>query len=987
MRYAVVVAPPRFHLHPGGSVFAAPEPVGPVCAALARGGRLLMFVPTTADLAFAFERAVERVTSNDDLVVYIAAAIGSREDAAVLLVEGDARPDERPVELQFMGAAVASRRPSAALFVVEAYHAGYENDPILAAGHVERIVGALGARANGFGAAIGVRSHSPPEAAAWPFTSHVLATIDAAVTRNELAEARMSSVLDELRATGAFDPRVQSFAFVGSQKDLVIVSLQQAASPALEDDPQGAVHPARDSASSVIDRSWDTVANKPSLLYDDDREAQRPEPPSHSPSALNGASHDAGAIGPTSLPMDVAVIPEPRATQPSLPAIEPLVKLANDARERGALSEALAGYKAALMVADPLDQKTRASIYLHIGELKHAQGKQREAESNFEKALSANPELTSAFFALVNLATENNDAKRAIDLRRRRLANLVGADQRVSELLAIAELYADSLHDDAAAAEVLDQALSIPGQSRSVLVSLRNAYEKLQRWHGVVDVHCAIAESIDDRRERSVERFAGADIALARLRDEPRGLRLLELALDDDPTNEKAIRAFVAVRTAGGEWAAIDHVYSGLIDRFAAIGDVERAWDTCRKLGLLRRDKLHDAPGAVRAFCRAVDFKPDNVDSRGLLAETHIAAGDEALAVAEFERIAEYAPTRSSTYARLFALHRRAGKVDRAWLAGSVLAELGNADMDQQLFLDQYRLDGPIRPTRSLDDAAWDELLRAPGSDEIVTGVLSAIGSTAAAVRVEELRQARLLLTLDPTRRQSAAATVSAVRSFYWAAQVLDVVPPDLYVMDNVPGGVAAVHARTPTTALGPDVLRGLATKDLAFLAGRHLTYYRPEHYALVCYPTLQDISALFLGAVKLILPELEAPAHIRDAVAHNCKVLAKQATEDEKHRLAAAVERLQARGGRADLAAWIRSVELSAQRAGLLLCGDLAVCTARLRVEKETRAIADLTFEDKRRDLLAFCASEKLARARALLGVDAHPSMGGAISANQPQA
>ncbi|MGA7123410.1 MAG: hypothetical protein WBY94_25125 [Polyangiaceae bacterium] len=944
MRYAVVVAPPRFHLHPGASVFAAPEPVGPVCAALARGGRLLMFVPTTADLAFAFERAVERVTSNDDLVVYIAAAIGSREDAAVLLVEGDARPDERPVELQLMGAAVASRRPSAALFVVEAYHAGYENDPILAAGHVERIVGALRARANGFGAAIGVRSHSPPEAAAWPFTSHVLAMIDAAETRNELGEARMSSVLDELRATGAFDPRVQSFAFVGSQKDLVIVSLQRAASPGIEDDPQGAVRPARDSASSVIDRSWDPVA-------------------------------------------DVAVIPEPRATQPSLPTVEPLVKLANDARERGALSEALAGYKAALMVADPRDLKTRASIYLHIGELKRAQGKQREAESNFEKALSANPELTSAFFALVNLATENNDAKRAIELRRRRLANLVGADQRVGELLAIAELYADALHDDAAAAEALDQALAIPGQSRSALVSLRNAYEKMQRWHGVVDVHCAIAESIDDPRARSVERFAGADIALARLRDEPRGLRLLELALDDDPTNEMAIRALVAVRTAGGEWAAIDHVYSGLIDRFAAIGDVERAWDTCRKLGLLRRDKLHDAPGAVRAFCRAVDFKPDNVDSRGLLAETHIAAGHDALAVAEFERIAEYAPTRSSTYARLFALHRRAGKVDRAWLAGSVLAELGNADMDQQLFLDQYRLDGPIRPARSLDDAAWDELLRAPGSDEVVTGVLRAIGSTAAAVRVEELRQARVLLTLDPARRQSPTSTVSAVRSFYWAAQVLDVVPPDLYIMDNVPGGVAAVHARTPTTALGPDVLRGLTTKDLAFLAGRHLTYYRPEHYALVCYPTLPDISALFLGAVKLILPELEAPAHIRDVVAHNCNVLAKQATEDEKRRLSAAVERLQARGGRADLAAWIRSVELSAQRAGLLLCGDLAVCTARLRVEKETRAIADLTFEDKRRDLLAFCASEKLARARALLGVDAHPSMCGPISASQPHA
>jgi hypothetical protein len=74
------------------------------------------------------------------------------------------------------------------------------------------------------------------------------------------------------------------------------------------------------------------------------------------------------------------------------------------------------------------------------------------------------------------------------------------------------------------------------------------------------------------------------------------------------------------------------------------------------------------------------------------------------------------------------------------------------------------------------------------------------------------------------------------------------------------------------------------------------------------------------------------------------------------------------------DFAAWIRSVELTAQRAGLLLCGDLRVAMTRLRAE--TRNIGDLTMEQKRGDLLAFCASEKLARARAMLGADARSSV-----------
>ena len=937
MRHAIVVAPPRFVLPEEGSVFAAPEPVGPICAAFARGGRLVMLVQTTPELVAELERAMGALGVDDDLVVYVAACTTKRDDR-VALRTGD---DSGPVELRLVGEAIAARRPSAALFIIEACHDGNGDDPTVAADHVDGIVRALDLQTHGYGAMVGVRPDPLVASAAtpWPFTRHVLAALDDRMSRDENGAARMSLVLELLRKGGAVDAHVQSFAFVPAQTDLVIVEPRAAPSGAVAAAPAG-VAPLADGGQS----------------------------------ASNGAPHD--AVAPPSIPSGVAAVPETRPTQPSLPAIEPLIDLADEARDRGALPEALAGYKAALMVAHPDDKGTRAAIYARIGELKSAQGKQREAELNFEKALAADPMHQAALDALVNLATDSHEVRRAIDLRRKRLAAMSGADERVGELRAIADIYADRMQDNIAAAEALDQAFAIPGKSRAALEGLRGAYEKLQRWPRVVDVLSELAESAAEAKERSATRFAAADVALARLRDEVRGLRLLEQALDDDCAHDKALRALIAVRTSRGEWAEIEPVYERLVDRLAALGDVERAWDTCRKLGVLRRDKLHDAAGAIAAFTNAVRFKPENVDCRALLAEMYIAAGDEAQAVAELARIAPYAPTRSSTYARLFGLHRRAGRTDRAWLAGSALVELGNADMDQQLFVDQYRLDGPIRPSRSLDDAAWDDLLRAPGADDVVTDVLRAIGATAAATRVDELRQARSLVTLDPARRQSATSTVSAVRSFYWAAQVLGVEPPDLYVMENVPGGIAAVHAATPTTALGPDVLRGLTTKDLAFLAGRHLTYYRPEHYALICYPTLNDLSALFLGAVKVVLPDLDAPAHLRDAAARNCKALARSTSEEERRRLVVAVERLQARGGRVDLAVWIRSVELSAQRAGLLLCGDLAVATARLHAETGARAIADLAFEEKRGDLLAFCVSDKLARARALLGVDAHTSV-----------
>jgi hypothetical protein len=87
-----------------------------------------------------------------------------------------------------------------------------------------------------------------------------------------------------------------------------------------------------------------------------------------------------------------------------------------------------------------------------------------------------------------------------------------------------------------------------------------------------------------------------------------------------------------------------------------------------------------------------------------------------------------------------------------------------------------------------------------------------------------------------------------------------------------------------------------------------------------------------------------------------------------QRSELQIAVERLDVRGGKIDLAAWLRSVELTANRAGMLFAGDLAVA---MRLAKhESRAIADVTFEDRRADLLGWSASTAYANLRAHVGL-----------------
>ncbi len=866
------------------------------------------------------------VPASGELSERVAKIVGpvGEDDAIVVYIAGPTRLDGNDVLVRIDGAArvetpmralgdvIAARSPASVLFIVEALHDGVADDAMLAAEHVDAIARALDARARGFSVLVAARAYAASLSApsVWPFTRYILRAVEDPSIRDADGATQISRVYDVIRELPELNTFVQSFALVKGRTDFDLPSTPYVSVPPPPMDPS-------------------------------------PAPPtSESPgSSLRGR-----------------------------PQLTPILAGANAARDKKDWDGALDAYKKALMLVTSDDVAARATIYADIGEVKLSQGKGREAELNFEKALKSAPTHRRSIEMLVTLATDAKEWRRVVEWRRKLAASYDSPGARAKELLRLADVLEGDASDARGAAEELERAAELVPHDVAILERLRALYEKLARWPKVIDIIGALADAEPAGRARAERRFTQADIALGRLRDEERGIFLLEAALDEDPSFDKASQTLIGVRTSRQEWQKLDQLYTRLVERFANAGDKERAWDACRKLGVLRRDRLRDGAGALEAFTGAISCKPTDVDTRAMLAELYLAKGDEAAAVVEFSTIAALAPTRASTFARLFALHMKAGRVDRAWLCTEALVELGAADMDQQLLFDQYKADGPIRPRASLDDAAWDAYLRAPGADDVVTGVLGAIAPAAVKMRVADLRAQKQLVALDPAKRQPPTSTASAVRSFAWASQVLGVTSPDVYVLDSVDGGLGAVRTETPSTVIGPDVTRGLTQQDLAFVVGRHLAYYRPEHYALVFFPSVIELSTLFLATVKLALPEVPVPTSLSERVGKMRKELAKHVGEQEKAWLAEAVQALEARGGRVDLAAWVRSVELSAGRAGFVLCGDLGVAVKRIR--GETRSIADLSADDRRNDLLAFSASNELAELREKLGIAARPSL-----------
>ncbi len=682
--------------------------------------------------------------------------------------------------------------------------------------------------------------------------------------------------------------------------------------------------------------------------------------------------------GPTPFVLDG--LAQPKTSRPpgarsmlpvSLPALEPILAFAAKAREKNDWDEALDAYKKALMVVGQGDAAARASIYASIAEVKRAQGKTREAEMNFEKALGVLPGHRRSLDALIVMATAALDWRRVVEHRRRIVASRHDPARKAEELCTIATLLETELRDGRAAADALEQARELAPRDVNVLQRLRAIYESTQSWPKLVDLLGALCLEGSAPVARAELRFVQADVTLARIRDEPRGLELLEAALEEDPAHERSLTALVAVRTRREEWKELARTYARVADQCANEGLTDRAHDLCKRLAQLRRDRLRDGPGAIEAYRGALRCKPRDADVRAMIAELLLSKGEPDAALRELETASTHAPSRVATYRRLFEIHSRAGRTDNAWLAATALDELGAAEVDHDLLIDQFRPQGSMRAAKALDDRSWSHLC-ARGVDAGVSAVLRAVAPAAIALRVSELRAKRQLTVLDPHRKQAPSSTVSIVRTFAWASQVLSVEPPELFVLESVPGGLAAVQLAVPTTAIGPTVLRGMSVPTLAFLVARHLTYYRPEHYALVFFPSLSDLSTLVLSAIKVALPRVVMSNEV-DAAARRLEAELDKQGQGAKDKLASAVRAMDEHNGKMDLGAWIRGVELTAHRAGLLLAGELAAIIPHMK--SEARAIGELSLDDKRGDLLAFCVSRDMATLRGHLGIGARGS------------
>jgi hypothetical protein len=213
------------------------------------------------------------------------------------------------------------------------------------------------------------------------------------------------------------------------------------------------------------------------------------------------------------------------------------------------------------------------------------------------------------------------------------------------------------------------------------------------------------------------------------------------------------------------------------------------------------------------------------------------------------------------------------------------------------------------------------------------------------------------------------ASPEPVVRAFGMAGKVLGLFLPEIYVNMEQPAPIQYAVTDPPASVIGGALAAGnYPPQDLLFFVAKHLTYYRGEHYIRLLEPTLAGLTTLLLSALRTGDPYFPMAPDVEKQVAPVVQILRKELAPLQLEQLGKVVKGFKESKASVDMKKWVSSVELTACRAGLVVCNDLE---AALRVlGAEPPGLSDLAPREKIKELLLFACSEEYFHLREMLDV-----------------
>jgi tetratricopeptide (TPR) repeat protein len=554
--------------------------------------------------------------------------------------------------------------------------------------------------------------------------------------------------------------------------------------------------------------------------------------------------------------------------------------------------------------------------------------------------------------------------------QRQRLLPLLEGEARRENFVAIGEACRDRLQDPY---QAIDAFLGAAREDPTALVvteALLGLYRQTRQGQKAADVLAQIAarpEVEADPIRAAQLRLTLAQILRDEVKDEEAALAELERALDRNP---RLVQAFTAVEELLGRakrWPDLEQAYLRMIQRLPKTPDAAQArlglW---KAVGELYRGVLGNDDGARMAFQVVSRADPDDAAAVEAYAELSARApGQEGEAIQAYRQLLRSGNSAGRAASALVTLHATRREYDQAYSAAQVLVHLlGEGGAEEVQVVARLRKFAREQASRPLDDALWGLLLH-----ERLKGPLADVMTLLALNARPMFAQREKDLGLNPKKDELdvQGSMLFFANMFKYVERTLGLRGVRLFRKTGTAAALQLVPTDPPGLVAADAMFDERPKKELWFATAKAMAFARPELYLARLMPHDQlDLvfqAACSVGTSRFVVT---ADPHLVEKLKRELeRTLPENVRKNTLKLLARSYCEVQHPG---DVRAYLDGAELTSNRVGALLAGDLEL--VRRAVIQERPQVSKLREETRIRDLALFCVSEEYATLREKLGL-----------------
>ncbi len=576
-----------------------------------------------------------------------------------------------------------------------------------------------------------------------------------------------------------------------------------------------------------------------------------------------------------------------------------------------------------------------AELFAGIGEAYGKLGNDDKAVSSIEKALEINPKSVAALTAAAEYYEGAQNWQKAIKYRVM-LSSALPKAESAKQWIIIGEIYRGKMKRTNDAYEAYKHALSIHADDPELLKKTAETVVELGKYANAIFVYkklLATAENLAQKREYSLKI---AEV-YSELSNDPAGaMPYFNSALDISPDDEEVFKKAEKALSEKGLHEELDVFYRGHLARFKEDSSAKKRAELLKKLAKLLDEKLGKAGEAAKAreLAAGLERKDDGGGTR-------------------YAAIAENV-FNASAHQALFDERLEAGDIDGAFRAACVLNYLKAGDAQAKEFYQRHSQSRRTEPKDNLDRKEYYSFVMPPECQNFAGQIFSILYHHVPSLATRD----RSGCGANKRNKIELTDGLSICNLFNQTIGMAAAPEPEVYASSSLAHRAETAPVYPPTVLIPEDMFARQSEADALFHIGRAVALARPDFVFALMYGA-KELAEILHAAISLFNESFRSSADA-DAADRIKRQIAKETPDKRKPELERFVGEYLAAQTPFNAAAWIKGVEKTANRTGLLACNSLSTALKWAETYETDKPVATTeSVNAAKRDLMLFWLSE----------------------------